>query len=93
MAYIVNEWLEKFEIKKPDYDLIEREYVGMEGVKYTPVRYVKKGDMWKSKKTISNLFGKKKIRLMFIGDITCFEKQFEDYENLMEKTARRVFGI
>lgn len=78
MAHIANEWLEKYEIKKPDYDYIDRDYIGMSDVTYDSARYVKNGDSWKSKKVTRKLFGKKHVKLMFVGDITCFEKQFEE---------------
>ena len=78
MLNIANEWLEKYEIKKPDYDYVDRDYIGMSDVTYEPARYVKKGDSWKSKKVTRKLFAKKHVKLMFVGDITCFEKQFEE---------------
>ena len=78
MAQIKNQWLEKYEIKKPDYDYIERECVGMEDAAFPPARYVLKNGVWVSKTIKQRLFGKKKVRLMFVGDITCFEKQFDE---------------
>lgn len=81
MSHTANEWLEKYEIKKPDYDFIDREYVGMADASYEPARYVKKGTQWKSKKVTRKLFRKRKARIMFVGDITCFEKQFEEAQN------------
>ena len=78
MAHTENAWLEQFEVKKPDYDYIERDYVGMADASFPPARFVKKGDEWVPKKITRRLFGKKKARLMFVGDITCFEKQFEE---------------
>ena len=81
MAHSNNEWLEQYELKAPDYDYIERDYVGMEDASYPPARYTKKGDAWVPKKLKNRIFGKKRARLMFIGDITCFEKQFEEAAN------------
>lgn len=75
---INNAWLEKYEIKKPDYDYVERAHIGMKDAEYEPLRYDKIGDQWKSKKTSKKLFRKKSVKLMFVGDITCFEKQFEE---------------
>ena len=69
--------LEKYEIKKPDYDMKERDYVGMADVVLEPKRYVKKGENWENK----NPENKNKIRVMFTGDITCFEKQIEEAQN------------
>ena len=73
-----NSWLEKYEIKKPDYDYIDREYIGMKDAQFAPARYVRDGDWWKSRKKSHGLFGKKTARIMFVGDITCFDKQFEE---------------
>ena len=81
MAHSNNAWLEQYELKKPDYDYVERAYVGMEDASYPPARYLRKGDVWVPKKLKSRLFGKNTARLMFIGDITCFEKQFEEAAN------------
>ena len=78
MAHSNNAWLEKYELKKPDYDLAERDYVGMADASFPPARYTNKGGVWVPKKLKNRIFGKKKARLMFIGDITCFEKQFEE---------------
>ena len=78
MAHTANEFLAKYEIKHPDYDYVDRSYVGMSDVRHESKRYVKDGDGWKSKKTTRKLFGPKKARIMFTGDITCFEKQFEE---------------
>ena len=81
MAHSNNEWLEQYELKAPDYDYIERDYVGMADASFPPARYTKKGDTWVPKKIKHRLFGKKNVRLMFIGDITCFEKQFDEARN------------
>lgn len=79
MAYTTNLWLEKFEVKKPDYDLKERKNVGMKDASFSPARYVQKGGEWVPKQLARRLFGKKdSVRIMFIGDITCFEKQFDE---------------
>lgn len=51
MAHIANEWLEKFEIKKPDYDYIDRDYIGMSDADYVPARYNKIGEQWESKRS------------------------------------------
>lgn len=80
MKSITNAWLEKFEIKKPDYDYVKRDSIGLEGVKYGECRYVKDGNEWiQRNKRTENLEGKASI--MFLGDITCFEKQFEQAKN------------
>ena len=81
MAHSNNAWLAQYELKAPDYDYIEREYVGMEDASYPPARYTKKGDVWVPKKLKNRLFGRKNASLMFIGDITCFEKQFDEARN------------
>lgn len=78
MAHTENAWLEQYEVKKPDYDLKEREFVGMADAAFPPARFTKKDGQWVPKKLTRRLFGKKKARIMFVGDITCFEKQFEE---------------
>ena len=81
MAHSNNQWLERYELKKPDYDYIERDYVGMANASYPPARYEKNEDFWVSRKNRRRFFGKETARLMFTGDITCFEKQFEEARN------------
>jgi len=75
MSYKTNEWLEKYEIKKPDYDLIERNYIGMKDVEFESARFKKQGEFWTAKNSKRKLFAGRKAKLMFVGDITCFEKQ------------------
>ena len=76
MSYEKHKWLEKYEIKAPDYDFTEREYYGLRDVEYQPRRfhYDKKKDLWVQN---SHKFSKK-ARLMFAGDITVFERQIEE---------------
>ena len=71
-----NTWLEKYEIKKPDYDYVSRMYIGMANAKHKPARYTKLGNCWRPKGIAGSLIKKQKVRLMFVGDITCFGKQF-----------------
>ena len=78
MAHSNNEWLERYELKKPDYDYIERPYVAMADASFPPARYTKKGNTWVSQDQKKRFFRKKNVRLMFTGDITCFEKQFDE---------------
>lgn len=68
---IFNAKLEKYELKKPDYDYVKRDYEGLRNAQYAPTRYVKKGNEWSSVEKEDA-----KARLMFLGDITCFGKQF-----------------
>ncbi len=75
MSYKSNAWLEKFEYKKPDYNYINREFLGDYG-EYTPARYVLTDGVWKQEKKSAS----ESAKLMFVGDITCFEKQFEQAE-------------
>ena len=84
MSYESNKWLEKYEIKKPDYDYIDRVYIGMKDSSFPPARYTKCDGQWKSKKNVKTLFGKKKAKIMFLGDITCFEKQIDEAKNGMD---------
>jgi len=78
MIHESNIVLEKYEIKKPDYDYVDREYIGMENDIFPSKRYFFKNGQWYAKEVKAKLFGKKKVRIMFVGDITCFEKQFEE---------------
>lgn len=72
-----NSQLEKYEIKKPDYEYINRDSKEASFITHSPKRFVKKGDKWVGKSAISRLFQRKHARIMFVGDITCFDKQFE----------------
>ena len=81
MSLSNNEFLSEYEIKKPDYDYIERSYIGMKDTSHSPARYEKHNDYWVKKENKKGFFGKKKAKLMFTGDITCFEKQFEQAQN------------
>ena len=65
--------LSKYELKAPDYDLIDRQYNPEFDVPREPLRYRKNGDNWVAK----NNKGNSTARIMFAGDITCFEKQME----------------
>ena len=80
MAYKDNLWLEKYEYKKPDYDLIERSLPGKWMVAHKPARYVKKDGRWVPKGLKARLFGAKTARIMFVGDITCFARQMTEAE-------------
>ena len=62
MAHSNNAWLEQYELKAPDYDYIDRDYVGMEDASFPPARYTKKGDFWVPKKLKNRLFGKKRAK-------------------------------
>lgn len=70
---IANIHLEKYELKKPDYDYIQRDYEGARNLRYAPARYKKSSIEWES---ISAQ--KESARIMFLGDITCFGKQFTE---------------
>lgn len=69
--------LEKYEIKKPDYDFVHRDYIGMENSSFPPLRYRFADGEWVQKKEAA-LSREGTAKLMFVGDITCFEKQFEE---------------
>ncbi len=84
MSYESNKWLEKYEIKRPDYDYVDRAYIGMKNAAFQPARYTKSDGQWKNGKQGKLPFGKKKAKIMFIGDITCFEKQIEEARNGMD---------
>ncbi len=75
---IRNQELERYEIKKPDYDLRERpDAAGKDGF-HEPERFVQEGGIWKMKDPVKGFFKKKTAKLIFTGDITCFEKQFDE---------------
>lgn len=76
-----NQWLEKYEIKKPDYDIVNREHVGMKDAQFEPSRYIKKRKFWVVKKLSDRFKKQERVRLMFLGDITCFDKQIEEAQN------------
>lgn len=78
ISYQDNVWLEKYEIKKPDYDLIDRAYVGMRDAEFKPARFVKQGNYWVPKNLLKRHLSSKTAKIMFVGDITCFAKQFEE---------------
>lgn len=64
--------LSQYELKKPDYDLVDREYNPEFDTDCQPARYKKDGDLWVAKDNSGTT-----ARIMFTGDITCFEKQME----------------
>lgn len=75
MSIDTNKWLEEYEIKRPDYDYIERSYIGMKDVQYDSERFYKENNCWLQKKPSRKIFSRKKAKIMFVGDITCFERQ------------------
>ena len=83
MAYKDNLWLEKYEYKKPDYDLIDRFLAGKRMVAYKPARYVERGGKWVPKGLKARFVRSKTARIMFVGDITCFARQMTESETLM----------
>ena len=74
MSYEENKWLEKYEIKAPDYDFFDRGYCGMSDARYTPARFYKEKNVWKQKTPGDT----DDVKLMFTGDITCFERQIDE---------------
>lgn len=97
MSYKDNLWLEKFEIKHPDYRYVERPLTAENKIKYMPSRFVYDGRKWMPKDNDGS--GKNSVRIMFTGDITCFEKQLEealtrknyDFDYVFEH-IRGIFG-
>jgi len=73
MSYKSNAWLEKYEIKKPDYEPITRSVSTKEPDMH--LRYNKNEIGWSIENGIS---GKDCAKLMFTGDITCLEKQMDE---------------
>ena len=68
-----NRWMEKYDIKEPDLDFVYRKDAPFRDVQYSPKRYVLDDGVWKQKEPSDS----GKATLMFTGDITCFDKQFE----------------
>ena len=68
-----NLWMSKYDIKEPDLDFVFRKDAPLRDVNYSPERYVLDGGVWKQKKPGNA----GKATIMFTGDITCFDKQFE----------------
>lgn len=87
MTYESNKWLEKYEIKGPDYDYLDRAIVLSKDQIKSPERFNRKGDRWESKanpdapgRFFASKEARKPVRIMFTGDITCFEKQLYEAE-------------
>ena len=83
MAYKDNLWLEKYEYKKPDYDLISRGLAGKRPVFHKPARYVKKGGQWVPRSLKARFLKAKTAKIMFVGDITCFARQMTEAKTLL----------
>lgn len=75
MSYQSNSRLEKYELKKPDYELTERST--SEKTHSACLRYDKTAIGWAIR---DNVPEKKCAKLMFVGDITCLERQFYEAE-------------
>lgn len=71
--YKDNLYLEQYEIKGVDYDYRDRPLDARLHTEHEPQRYERKGDAWVAKKSNDG-----KARILFAGDITCFEKQIEE---------------
>ena len=78
MIHDSNLLLEKYEIKKPDYDLIHRDKIGMEDAVFHPQRYTFRDGQWFQNTPHAQRMKANTARLLFLGDITCFEKQFDE---------------
>ncbi len=68
-----NLYLEQYEIKGVDYDYRDRPLSAGLHVEHEPPRFVLEDGVWKAKKSKEG-----KARILFAGDITCFEKQIEE---------------
>ncbi len=77
MNHYPNEHLLKYEIKAPDYDYVDRNCVSSENDVLMPLRYTFRDGEWYANNSFP-IDKNGKIKLMFVGDITCFEKQFEE---------------
>lgn len=69
-----NVLLEKYEIKKPDYDYVARSQTDEEQVACETQRYILQDDMW----TQSASKIKNHATIMFTGDIACTEEQINE---------------
>lgn len=78
MIHESNLLLEKYEVKKPDYDLINREHTAMEDQTFPPRRYQSRNGEWFCNESAKPHRNQDAARVMFVGDITCFEKQIEE---------------
>ena len=77
MNHYPNANLLEYEIKSPDYDLLDRKFTDMGEKNAKSLRYTFRKGEWYERNTLP-FFGKSEADLMFVGDITCFEKQFEE---------------
>lgn len=68
-----NAAFEKYEIKHAEYDYIAREATALTDKSFEPARYKKIDNVWTS---VNKSDPDKKTKVMFVGDITCFDKQF-----------------
>lgn len=71
--YKDNLYLEQYEIKGVDYDYRDRPLDASLHEVHEPRRYRREGDAWIAKDPKAD-----KARILFAGDITCFEKQIEE---------------
>ena len=71
-----NMWLTKYEFKEPDLDFVYRTGVKMRTKTMEPLRYHNEDGVWKQNEPS----GDGSALIMFSGDITCFDKQFEASE-------------
>lgn len=74
MSYSDYEWLKKYEVKAPDYDFADRENAGTETINYDSLRFYNNDNVWAQR----NKSSQDKAKLIFAGDITCFERQIEE---------------
>ncbi len=74
MKEIKNQWLEKYECKAPDYDFIDRDYDEKFDIPQAPLRYTYDNGEWYAN---ANADKTGSAKIMFTGDITCFERQIE----------------
>ncbi len=69
------EQLKQFEVKTPDYDRVERAGFREENLpQEEPARFVYQDGLWTSREKDSS---RRKVKLMFTGDLACFQNQIE----------------
>ena len=68
-----NKNLAKYEMKAPDYELVDRECTSLANLSFQPARYEFSNGTWVSKAP-----KKDQVSIMITGDIACFGKQFTE---------------
>ena len=84
-----NMWMKRYEIKEPDLDFKYRPDAKYRDESFEALRFYRDGDVWRQKKKAEKA---NKATIMFTGDITCFDKQFEAAETVTGYDFRYEFA-